>query len=114
MSSRLFVAVSYLALMTVWIYGVANTGSESWDQWLFPLIVLLQPALGFAVGRWWAVGLPVLVVPISIPAGTPEITDTLSEPLPMWFGLMYGAVVAVPLVAVGVLGRKIYGWRSRS
>lgn len=100
--------------MTVWIYGVANTAQETYDQWLFPVVVLLQPALGLALARWWAVALPIFVVPISVPAGTPEVTETLSEPLPIWFGLMYGAAIAVPLVALGVLGRKIYDRRSHS
>jgi hypothetical protein len=56
--------------------------------------------------------LPGLVVLISVPAGLPAPTEDSVEPLPLWFGLVYGAVFAIPLVALGVLLRKLYAWQQ--
>ena len=114
--TRVWAAAGYLGLLTLWIYAYANTTlAEHGDWWLLlPILVGLQLAAGFAVGRWWAVLLPALVVLISVPAGIPEPTADAAEPLPIWFGLMYGAVFAGPLVMLGVAARRIYEQRTRS
>jgi len=104
-SSRLAAAAIYLGLMALWIYGVVNR-TESDDVWLAPVILFLQVAAGYAVGRWPAVILPALVVLISVPAGYPPYED--GEPFPIWFGLAFAALFAIPLVAVGVALRKSY------
>ncbi len=104
----LIAVVGYLGLMTLFIYGVADRGVDDGTEWLFPFLVLLQIAVGFFVGRWWAVALPVLVVLISVPAGMPPITPDNAEPLPLWFGFGIGACFAAPLVALGVLSRKLH------
>jgi hypothetical protein len=72
------------------------------------VLVALQLGVGFAVRRWWALFLPVLVVLISVPAGYPPITPENAEPLPLWFGLGLGLVAAVPLLAAGVILRRLY------
>ena len=114
MKFSLAAAVLYLALMTLWVYAYANTTLAAHDdgRLLLPIIAI-QFAAGLAIGRWWAVFLPALVVLISVPAGLPAPTEDTWEPLPLWFGLTYGAVFAIPLVALGVLSRKVYGWRQR-
>ena len=106
---QLLAVVAYLAVITFWIYAVADTqpGGAEWTFWLVPFLVLLHVGVGAAVGRWWAVLLPALVVLISVPAGYAEITPENAEPLPIWFGLLFALPLAVPLVAVGVAGRKI-------
>jgi len=98
--------------MTLWIYGDLNRGSDSGEFW--PIwVVLVQLILGFAVSRWWAVALPVLVVAISVPAGFPPITPSNYEPLPIWVGLAFSALLAVPLVGLGVASRKVVAWQLR-
>lgn len=111
--SRFVGAGAYLVLMTVWIYGVANTSESSSHLWLLPVMALAQFLLGLTLGRWWAVLLPALVVLISVPAGYPPITPDHAEPFPIWLTLVWLAVVGVPLVALGVLSRKLYERRRR-
>jgi hypothetical protein len=110
MRYSLIVTALYLAAMTCFVYGVLDREVDPSAAWL-PVVVLAQLAVGFLIGRWPAVVLPVIVVVISIPAGYPPFEE--GEPLPLWFGLAYGAVFAVPLVTIGVLVRKLFDWRGR-
>jgi hypothetical protein len=97
-------AVAYLAIMTLWIYGVADRWDADSGAWQLPVLVMVQMLAGLAVGRWWAVLLPIVVVFVSIPAGDPSITadSRYVEPFPIWFGLAVAAPVAILLVALGV------------
>ena len=96
--------------MTAWVYGIANrTGDESYD-WLVLVVLAAQPIVGLLVGRWWVALLPLAVVAISVPAGYPPVEGV--EPLPLWFGLAFGLVFAVPLVIAGIVARKIYERRQ--
>jgi hypothetical protein len=111
MRYRLAVALSYFALMTLFIYGEWNAGRD--DTWLLPFLVLAQLALGFALDRWWAPVLPLALVAIAVPAGFPEVTPGAHDPFPVWFGVATGVVFAVPLVVLGVIGRKLAKLRAR-
>jgi hypothetical protein len=106
MASRLF-AVLYLALMTLVVYGGMNRGDASGGgAWILPLLVFVQLAAGFLVGRWWALFLPLVVVVISVPAG--YAPDPHGEAFfPIWLVLAILCVVAVPLVAFGYWGRLV-------
>ena len=109
-AQRLAVAAVYLALMTAWVYGIGNrTGFDSYD-WLVWVVLAAQPAMGLLVGRWWALLLPVAVVVISVPAGLPPITPDNAEPFPIFFGLGFAALFAIPLVGLGVASRRIRLW----
>lgn len=110
MSQRLAFAAAYLVLMTAWVYGIGNrTGFDSYD-WLVWVVLAAQPAMGLLVGRWWALLLPVAVVVISVPAGLPPITPDNAEPFPIFFGLGFAALFAIPLVGLGVASRRIRLW----
>ncbi len=100
-------AVAYLALMSLWIYGAANRWDPGSGAGLIPIVIGLQVVAGWAIGRWWAVLLPVVVVLIAMPAGNPPITPAYVEPWPIWFGLALEAPTAVVLLALGVASRKI-------
>lgn len=105
MRYRLAVVLGYFFLMTWFIYGELNAGRE--DTWLLPLLVLAQLALGVALDRWWAALLPLALVVIAIPAGSPEITPSNAEPFPIWFGVAFGVAFAIPLVLIGVIARRV-------
>ena len=100
-------AVVYLVVMTLWIYGVLNRSTADWTDWFVLVVAVLQILVGFAVGRWWAILLPLLVVAISVPAGFPPITPDNAEPFPIFFGVAFGTLVAVPLIAVGLAARVV-------
>ena len=92
--------------MTLWIYVVVDR-TEIDALWLAPLLVLAQLAVGFAVPRWWAVLLPLVLVLISVPAMDPPITPESAEPFPIFFSLLFALPIAVPMIAFGVVLGKI-------
>jgi uncharacterized membrane protein YhdT len=104
------IVTAYYVLMGAWISAVDN---EHDGYWMLLSGLVLQFVLGYALGRWWAPLLLIGVVALSVPAGTPDVTDG-SERLPLWFGMIYAAAVVVPVVLAGVLVRKIYERRTRS
>lgn len=108
---QLLGAAVYLALMTLWVYGVADGVDTYWSAWLLLLVAFVQFGVGFVVRSWWALLLPVLVVVISVPAGQPDSTPG-EEAFPLWVGLGFAALLAVPLVAVGLATRKIHDRRQ--
>ena len=108
MKRSLIGAVAYLAVMTLWIYGVLNRSTADWTDWLVLVVAVLQILVGLAVGRWWAILLPLLVVAISVPAGFPPITPDNAEPFPIFLGVALGTLVAVPLIAVGLAARIVF------
>lgn len=71
-------------------------------------VVLLHLGCGAAIGRWWAVLLPALVVLIAIPSD--------SDPdVPFWGDyLFFLAVPAALLLGLGVLAGRIVRRRRRS
>ena len=112
MRQSLIGGVAYLAVMTLWIYGVANRWDPGSGTWQVPILILIQLLAGLVIGGWWAVLLPVVIVLVSIPAGDPPITPAYVEPFPIWFGLAVATPVAIALIALAVVARKIYIWRS--
>ena len=108
MSSKLLVAFAYFFLMTWFIYGEMNTGRD--DVWLAPFIILAQLALGVALNRWWAALFPLALVVIAIPAGLPELTPSDAEPFPVFIGVAFGALFAIPLVLIGAIARQVRDW----
>ena len=93
--------------MTLWVYVVVDRTEIDGGLWVVPLLVLAQLAVGFAVRRWWAVLLPLVVVLISVPAMDPPITPDSAEPFPIFFSLLFALPVAVPMIALGVVLGKI-------
>jgi hypothetical protein len=106
--SSLIAALAYMAVMTVWVYGVVNQNGVESTSWLLPVLAVVQVAAGFAVGRWWALALPLLLVAIAVPAGFPPTTPDNAEPFPIFFSIGFGALLGVPLIAVGLAARIVF------
>jgi hypothetical protein len=110
-------AASDLALTAAWFYGLENTsvrlGHEDVADW-FSLAVFaaLQIGLGIAVGRWWALLVYGLAIAVAIPAGRPPWLYH-DQPAALWRTLLYGAVLGLPLISLGVALRRL-GPRVRS
>lgn len=100
--------VAYLAVMTVWIYAILDRTTADWTHWLVLVVALAQVLVGFAVRRWWVVLLPLILVPISVPAGYPPITPDNAEPFPIAFSIGFWMLFAVPLVVAGLAARVGY------
>jgi hypothetical protein len=57
---KVLAAIAYLGLMTAWIYGIFERDAY-YDWWWIPLVVALHLAVGYVVGRWWAIALAAAV-----------------------------------------------------
>ena len=102
---------SYLALMAAWIYGFENTSVRLGHEDLaaaFSIVLFsaLQVGLGMAVGRWWALPVYGVAIAVAIPAGRPPWLYH-DQPAPVWRTLLYGAVLALPLITLGVALRRL-------
>ena len=107
-------ALVYLALSVAWLYGIVAQGRfEGSDVrfWsLVAFVLLVHVAFGWVIREWPVVFLPLILVPLAVPAGYPE--SQFGEPLPVWIGQVFYVVVEIPAIAAGVALRTLYdGWR---
>jgi hypothetical protein len=103
------VAAAYVAAMAFFIYGILDRsvgyGSDA-AAWLgIAGFAGLHLATGWAIGRWWALVLPLLAIPLSIPAGYPERTEPQ-----VWIGITYvGAPAGILMIGLAIAFRRL-GW----
>jgi hypothetical protein len=101
------VAALYLGLTLTLSYavwgpyeGVQHDPAWAADDRLWPALVILHVAVGAAIGRWWALALPVAWALLSAPAGG---YDT-----PVWIGIAFNLPFYwLPAIALGIAARKI-------
>lgn len=106
------VVVAYLAVAAAWVYLFLDSGSLEGDDlwWLVTAgFAVAHVALGFLVGRWPVVLLPLVLVPLAIPAGYPQ---SMFEPPPVWLTQTLLVQFEVALVALGLGVRTVVGWAS--
>jgi hypothetical protein len=100
--------VVYLGIGTAWIYLFLDRGHfEDRDLWWLVAagFALAHVALGFLVGRWPVILLPLVLTPLAVPAGYP--VSQYGEPSPVWLGQMILVQAEIPLVALGVGAREL-------
>ena len=89
-------AAAYVAAMAFYIYGIADRswtfGSDAREGLVLGALAALHLAAGWGIGRWWAVLLPAVAIPLAVPAGYPDRTEP-----ELWIGVAY---VLVPLGTV--------------
>ncbi len=66
---RVQLILVYLAGGSLWIYAVVDRRGDVGDLWQLILLYAGHILLGAAAGRWWVLPLPLLLVPIAVPAG---------------------------------------------
>jgi hypothetical protein len=103
------VAAAYVAAMAFFIWVIADRsvgyGSDVADWLGIAALTALHLATGWAIGRWWAVLLPLLAIPLSVPAGYPARTEPQ-----LWIGIAYVVVPAgMVLMGLAVMFRRL-GW----
>jgi hypothetical protein len=101
--------LAYLALAAAWVYVFLDRGFfEGHGLWWLVAagFALAHVALGFLMGRWPVVLLPLVLVPLAIPAGYPE---SRWEPPPVWLTQTLFVQFEVSLVALGVGVRTLAG-----
>jgi hypothetical protein len=100
----------YLAFCFVGIYWGLDRqllyGSDAAGLVAIVVVAVVHVGVGFAVGRNWAVLLPLIAVAIAVPLGYPSANR--GEPLPIWLALLYFLPFAIALVAIGIGARRLY------
>jgi hypothetical protein len=93
---------AYVAPSIIWIYGpmAANSAESYW--WLLA-IVALQLGFGAVVGEWGACVVPLLLIPLSMPAGYGSNTDSDS---PVLGAVTVLVMLAIRLIGIGVAARR--------
>lgn len=109
--------LAYLAVSLLWVYGFVDQGrfeGSDWRTWsLVAIVVGLHVAFGWAIREWAALLLPIALVFLAVPAGYPE--TRYSEPLPVWIGQAFFAVVEIPAIVFGLVFWRLYDfWRRTS
>jgi peptidoglycan/LPS O-acetylase OafA/YrhL len=103
------VAAAYVAAMAFYIYAIADPdvgyGSDV-ANWLgLAVLIALHLATGWGVGRWWAFLLPLLVIPLAVPAGYPARTEGPE----IWVGVAYVlAPAGIVLIGLGTALRRLH------
>ena len=106
-------AAAYLAVTLTVSYAVWGPydGVEYDPAWaggaaLYLVLLGLHAAAGFAIGRWWALGLPLLWAFLSIPAGGYDV--------PVWVGIAFPApFLWIPATLAGLGTRWVLERRLR-
>ena len=103
MRAWLVVAV-YLAIGALWIYAVVDRRGDVGPIAILVALLAFHLVLGAVVGRWWVVPLPVVLLPLALPAGSVPGGGELGHAWEIVLLMIPGLVV---LVAAGVGARKL-------
>lgn len=105
-------AVAYVVVMVALVYGLWDSPASANEGLAVTVaagLAILHFATGWVIASWWAVALPVLAVPLAVPAGRPDGVG--GEPIPIWLVLAYLVTpVGIVLVTLGVLAHR---WPDR-
>ena len=105
---RAAAAAVFVGGMAAWIYLSPDSSDAAFVGIALGVLAVFHFAAGFAVGRWWAVLLPLLVALVVVPAGG-------DGEIPAWFGyLLFGGVAGAVLLAAGVALRRFRERRADS
>ena len=91
--------------------GLALLGSPDVPFMLaLSALAVVHLLCGFAIGRWSALLLPLLLVVLAIPVPT---DPDAYEPIPLWFAMLFWfAPIGVAVLALGVGARRVVArWR---
>jgi hypothetical protein len=114
-SSNGWAAVGGYAIVMIAFIYLADSGrleEAAIGSVVIGLLAVTHIVFGFAIGRWWALSLPLLAILLAVPAGVPE--SKWREPLPLFFGMALYAPFEMALIALGVGASKLFRRKRRA
>jgi hypothetical protein len=102
---------AYAIVMSTFVYLVDSGrlwGEPNLSWAVVGAVALAHVVFGLAIGRWWALLLPLLAIFLAIPAGVPY--DPRGEAFPLFFGMAFYAPFEAALLSIGVGTRKLVDW----
>ena len=110
---RLVLAAAYVAAMAFYIYAITDRswtfGSDVREALVLAAVALLHLATGWGIARWWALLLPLVAIPLAVPAGYPDRTEPQ-----LWIGIAYVLVpIGTVLIGMAIAFRRL-GWPPAS
>jgi len=100
------VAAAYLITVLVAVLR-ADEGSSLLDSPTVAVLAVVHVATGVLAARWWALALPIVATALAAPFAEPD--SPAGAETPIWIGMAFWAPIAVGLVLVGLLSRRIVG-----
>ena len=107
----LVVAAAYLITMLVAVLR-ADEGSSLLETPTAAVLAVVHVATGVLAARWWALALPIVATALAAPFAEPD--SPAGAETPIWIGMAFWAPIAIGLVLVGLLCRRIGGAASAS
>jgi hypothetical protein len=107
-------AFTVLIYTAFWTIGPDSNSNDPVQPW-FELSLIAAFALGWVSDRWRYLLVCLVVLPIGLgpQMGTPgSDADTLNTLWPL-VGPIYAVVIIAPVIAVGLILRKVWNWRRR-
>jgi hypothetical protein len=98
------VVPAYLGVGLVWIYAVIDHRGDVGPIAVLVALLAFHLVLGAAVGRWWVTALPLVLLPLALPAGSVPGGGDLDQAWEIVLLMLPGLVA---LVAAGVGARKL-------
>jgi hypothetical protein len=109
-SIAIIVGLAYLAVTTGWIYFIANTSRHWQAPWdsdgVFFAALVVQFLVGLAIGRAWALALPLAAAFLAIPAGYAYGEHAgefnLFPAIPIWAGMLLASLIFISVMLPGI------------
>jgi hypothetical protein len=109
-SVAVIVGLAYLGAMEAWVYLIANTTRHSESPWdsegLFFTALGLHFFVGFLIGRFSALSLPVAAGLLAIPAGYAYGEHAgqfdFFPVIPIWAGILLASLIFIPVMIPGI------------
>ena len=90
----------------------ADEGSSLLETPTAAVLAVAHVATGVLAARWWALALPIVATALAAPFAEPD--SPAGAETPIWIGMAFWAPIAIGLVLVGLLCRRIGGAAAAS
>jgi hypothetical protein len=87
----------------VWIYAVVDRRGDVGSVAELVAVFCFHALIGAVAGRWWAILLPLLLLPLALPAGSAPHAGDVDR---VWEIVLLITYIWIAAVAVGVFVRK--------